>query len=320
LPRWLPSGIRHLIAKRDVSTIRLVSSFLFSYKGLTVPNAVADLSTITRPAPEVDKEILAEFSKFSRRFWVWLWENHRSAFPAWYSYRKFTSVFNWSWDIFGVSSAGPNSSVGASEMGKILVLIAQPFLEGSLPPFTAFSKAWGIKFPTWPTILQTVDAHVTVEQAREFKWGRLSAKLEAAGKVRVFAIVDNLTQVCLRPLHDFLINGLKAFSSCDATHDQSGVTEAFAQKVKQGNLPTYSFDLRAATDLIPRIIYELLFVPLLGVGRTRTWLGLMVDRDYFVGDATRPRTKEGFDPSSPEFVRYGTGQPMGALSSWASLA
>jgi len=34
------------------------------------------------------------------------------------------------------------------------------------------------------------------------KIGQLSIKEEAAGKVRVFAMVDSLTQSVLKPLHD----------------------------------------------------------------------------------------------------------------------
>lgn len=36
--------------------------------------------------------------------------------------------------------------------------------------------------------------------------GRLSLKEEAAGKVRVFAMVDNATQILMHPLHKSLFN------------------------------------------------------------------------------------------------------------------
>jgi hypothetical protein len=150
--------------------------------------------------------------------------------------------------------------------------------------------------------------------------GRLSAKIEAAGKVRVFAIVDSITQILLRPFHDFLMKGLRRFGPNDATHDQNKGVEDFGRYCRERKLPMYSFDLKSATDLIPNVLYRLLFSPLIGEARASSWLSLLVDRDYMVGDPKRKGTAEGFHPASPPTVRYGTGQPIGALSSWASLA
>jgi hypothetical protein len=50
--------------------------------------------------------------------------------------------------------------------------------------------------------------------------GQLKEKLEAAGKIRVFAMVDGWTQSILRPLHNSLFEFLKSLPN-DGTFDQT---------------------------------------------------------------------------------------------------
>jgi hypothetical protein len=77
--------------------------------------------------------------------------------------------------------------------------------------------------------------------------GRLALKHEAAGKVRVFAIVDGWTQSLLRPLHNFLFEILKNIEQ-DGTFDQRRPLDLLIQR----NLPFLgSYDLSAATDRLP---------------------------------------------------------------------
>jgi hypothetical protein len=52
------------------------------------------------------------------------------------------------------------------------------------------------------------------------KIGKLSTKKEAAGKVRVFAMVDVWTQSLLKPLHLALFEFLKSLPN-DGTFDQN---------------------------------------------------------------------------------------------------
>jgi hypothetical protein len=165
--------------------------------------------------------------------------------------------------------------------------------------------------------------------------GKLGFK-EEPGKVRVFAMVDYFTQVIMSPLHQMIFKLLKGVAQ-DGTHDQLRPIErlifeldrlerrraapGFAKsklgsvwnKVKIGRC--HSFDLSAATDRLP-VDYQALIVqqlhPKLGV----TWKELLVGRDYYISDFARKK----YDPDLPAKVRYSTGQPMGALSSWAMLA
>jgi len=183
----------------------------------------------------------------------------------------------------------------------------------------------------------------------ELVLGRLHALYEPAGKIRVIAIVDYWTQMVLKPLHDWMFKLLKNLPM-DATFDQEGKVKAFSEK---GFSEIYSFDLSAATDTIPLQLYRTMLSVILGPEVTDLWLKLLVDRDFVAPKELQPKPltkiekldyksqhawmtkfsgltedeiqvflKDRFvrPPPGVLTVRYGTGQPMGALSSWAALA
>jgi hypothetical protein len=79
--------------------------------------------------------------------------------------------------------------------------------------------------------------------------GQLSFKEEAAGKLRVFALVDVWTQSLLKPLHRELFSLLRAIPN-DGTFDQDESVKRSIQKSKESGY-AYSFDLSAATDRLP---------------------------------------------------------------------
>jgi hypothetical protein len=141
--------------------------------------------------------------------------------------------------------------------------------------------------------------------------GRLHTIEEAAGKVRVVAICDYFTQVALKPVHDYMFQILRNLPT-DATFDQQGAVDRFAAA---GHTEIFSYDLKAATDLIPRILYEHVLSALLGWKTAVLWSSLLTDRYFAV-------SRKAFDlkPGAESMVRYTRGQPMGALSSWAGLA
>jgi len=61
----------------------------------------------------------------------------------------------------------------------------------------------------------------TIGQAmKDQKIGKLSKKAEAAGKIRIFAMVDVWTQSLLKPLHLALFDFLKSLPN-DGTFDQN---------------------------------------------------------------------------------------------------
>lgn len=180
--------------------------------------------------------------------------------------------------------------------------------------------------------------------------GKLAFKVEAAGKVRVFAMVDCFTQWLLNPLHKSIFNFLRKIPE-DATHDQGETLRLFVDRLRRNSISkVYSFDLTAATDRIPVSAQALILDSILGSKKQfgDTWAKFLTDRWYQLSTPVwDPKAITcaalGIDPekekgnpylslklSKPDLngkkhmyvdaVRYATGQPMGALSSWAMLA
>nr|QXN75379.1 MAG: RNA-dependent RNA polymerase [Grapevine-associated mitovirus 4] len=142
--------------------------------------------------------------------------------------------------------------------------------------------------------------------------GKLSLKKEAAGKVRVFAMVDPITQWLFAPLHKFLFLILRGIPM-DGTFNQ--LKPVYRLLRLPGIRSYFSLDLSAATDRLPisiqvGILNNLFkdFIPNFG----DSWAKILVQRDY------RLKSEE-FDIPLTRY-RYSVGQPMGALSSWAMLA
>lgn len=79
--------------------------------------------------------------------------------------------------------------------------------------------------------------------------GQLATKEEAAGKIRVFAMVDVWTQSALQPLHKFLFSFLKSLPN-DGTHDQEASVKRCFKKSTIANC-SFGYDLSAATDRLP---------------------------------------------------------------------
>jgi len=154
--------------------------------------------------------------------------------------------------------------------------------------------------------------------------GRLAALEEPAGKVRVVAMVDIMTQWLLHPLHEALFELLRMIPT-DGTHDQLKPIHRLLRRRPNG--PFYSFDLSAATDRIPLSLQKALLSPILTSWGAEAWGCLLVGRPYVIchKDAgLHPdvsRDAQGITLSGDLYsVTYGAGQPMGAYSSWAMLA
>jgi hypothetical protein len=137
--------------------------------------------------------------------------------------------------------------------------------------------------------------------------GRLSFKEEAAGKLRVFAMVDVITQSLLKPLHDELFGLFKKIPN-DSTHNQDKAYK-YAQELSLKYKASFGFDLSSATDRLPISSQVSILNNLYGIGEL--WKSILVDREYTI------RSNSYGIPLDP--VKYAVGQPMGALSSWAML-
>jgi hypothetical protein len=140
----------------------------------------------------------------------------------------------------------------------------------------------------------------------QLKLGKLSTKIEAAGKVRVFAMVDLWTQSILNPIHKGLFKWLSHLPM-DGTFDQLSPLSRFKDLVTKER---FSFDLSAATDRLPIKLQIQIMKHLYDNEQLATlWASVLVHRDYHLSFQGQQYT-----------LKYAVGQPMGALSSWAMLA
>jgi len=152
----------------------------------------------------------------------------------------------------------------------------------------------------------------------EFIWGkplwfgRLGFK-EEPGKIRVFAMVNILTQTLMYPLHKWIFDRLRMVPT-DGTFNQTAPVERLVEGFQKQGQWVASYDLSAATDRLPLALQVELLKPVLGQKLCELWAYLLVGQPYGL-----PRSAKswnlGFDR-----VFYAVGQPMGAFSSWAMLA
>lgn len=159
--------------------------------------------------------------------------------------------------------------------------------------------------------------------------GKLGFKIEPAGKVRVFAMVDPWTQWLLSPIHQWIFDVLRQISYVDGTFNQLKPIERLQSKyLKIRKYVISSIDLSAATDRLPLSLQIVLLEELLGMviskdraaSLAEAWGKLLVDRLYEVRLSQDIRSKCNLPTDIPKGLTYSIGQPMGALSSWAMLA
>lgn len=154
--------------------------------------------------------------------------------------------------------------------------------------------------------------HSQASQPKHEYLGKLGLKMEAAGKMRVFAMVDPWTQWLLAPIHKVIFNVLRKLPQ-DGTFDQL----APLKRAFDHNKPLFSMDLSSATDRLPISLQEDLIRDLFGltVKESQAWRELLVGRSYAL-----PKSMISKKNPAITSVTYSVGQPMGALSSWAMLA
>lgn len=143
---------------------------------------------------------------------------------------------------------------------------------------------------------------------------QFAIKLEPAGKVRVFALVDTITQSFLRPLHNLLFEILKGIPN-DGTFDQDASVKRSMEKAEKAG-KAFSFDLTAATDRVPVALSESILAGLLSNSHyAMYWRLVLTKRPFWFN----PKIAEKYNIDKGPYY-YAVGQPMGGLSSWAMLA
>nr|UJQ92619.1 MAG: putative RNA-dependent RNA polymerase [Mitoviridae sp.] len=331
LPASFGLGLRNMIRSGNLPVIRVMASLLNIYRAMDAKHPEFSVDTITQPCPDLKEvPLFIEFQSFCREVFPTLIEELYGEKPL-FQYESALGLL--------LRTAGPNFS-GPSSAST--VLDAQAWrnaphnyvkewfeMHGDVLMSENLAKQ-GIEHQWLPDILSETENSVlsigkilmAVRPSKAFVangaaiLGRLHTIDEPAGKVRVVAICDYWTQAALKPVHEFLFQILRCIPS-DATFDQDGRTVSYFQR---GLSPHWSFDLKSATDLIPLPLYKEVLRPFLDGTeegtRTTLWANILTDRDFHL-----PPTHSGDgDISMPKTVRYLTGQPMGALSSWASMA
>lgn len=206
-------------------------------------------------------------------------------------------------------TAGGQVSTNPFVLVNAAVNLRQRGLAGCVEYFIKyFEKGTKVPYPGLMTVFQGA-AHLPLDLIPSLGGavGRLGFKDEPAGKVRVFAMVDAWTQWVLEPFHAFLFDILRVIEE-DGTFDQLKPVKEKARTCTSA----YSLDLSAATDRLPLSIQIELFASLVSREFATQWAMLLVGRHYVA-----ITNKYG---GLQMALEYAVGQPMGALSSWASLA
>lgn len=143
--------------------------------------------------------------------------------------------------------------------------------------------------------------------------GRLSLKEEAAGKIRVFAITDCITQSLMAPLSNWIFSILKKIPM-DGTFDQSAPLKRLQTLMSEGTIKgeIYSYDLSSATDRLPILLQKDILSILSGnEDFASSWCSIMTSREWTL---LKNKSTDMYI-SEDLHLKYAVGQPMGALSS-----
>lgn len=120
------------------------------------------------------------------------------------------------------------------------------------------SLGWNVmwfteKFNQMASIARNIEGHPgflnRIKDSIVSPFGQFAVKEEAAGKLRVFALGDSISQSILSPLHTALFSLLKEIPN-DGTFDQDASVKRCSEKATTAG-KAFSFDLSAATDRLP---------------------------------------------------------------------
>ena len=349
LPRVICAAHRLRIKGGDKAVIRFWMGLFTLYRVLTFRGKLS-LATITDPGVELPDDLLHDFRIFLRDFWKMLKAFGVNPLRSVLSTEDLLSPGNrikrsksyWRFPSLEgtrkvLMSSGPNSRVtaGNSVVSHGYDALLWSMADDLRPYLHAMCLFTGnIHF------LDSVPFKLAADERTrwlnrnvwaEHNLGQLSIR-EEPGKLRVFAMVDSVTQWVLYPLHKALFSVLRAIPQ-DGTFDQLAPVKKLIETLRsEGKSSVWSFDLSAATDRIPVELQELTLAGFTSPSFASVWRSLLCNRPYKVPQLW---TKT-FGPTGPlrevkltsgktqlqssDTVMYAVGQPMGAYSSWAMLA
>jgi hypothetical protein len=299
LPRIIPVRSRRIILnKRPGYTIiiRFYLSLFYVYRVIKF-DPVESLSSITEKGVDFNMGL---FERYIERFLdLFIKDDQHRLIPVFYMKNFFSKYFS-------INRSSPFTSLSTWSSHPVAMIKAASALMHS-PISLEFSKLARCFGPS--TLLFTVRSLGLQLPGRVKTLGKLGFKVEAAGKLRVFAMVDPFTQWLLYPLHKLIFSILRKIPMDGTFNQLRPVKRLLRLKPKA----LYSLDLSAATDRLPISLQSMILDHLIAEidNFGSLWARLLVGRGY---KYTLPISKES------GIVTYSVGQPMGALSSWAMLA
>lgn len=137
---------------------------------------------------------------------------------------------------------------------------------------------------------------------RRAGWIRgIAVRSDREFKLRPFALLDFWSQEALEPLHKYAFRWLQGFKT-DFTFDQLKAREYLKSLTPSNHY--HSLDLTSATDRFPMSLQVKLLSLFIGDEKAQAWKDIMIGYPFkLISDGTE--------------IQYGSGQPMGAYSSWA---
>lgn len=306
LPRFIPQHIRIRIRAGDPVAIRITLTLINLYRVIEFPGTLK-IKTITQPSKGhggLDSQIESYLPLFVKLFII----------DRGFDEDKITRLLNkYSNDnIIPMFKGGPGVKGALGQwntmpwimLRALKALQLDPKLWEAMTNFLGSLSYERMKFgiKVGESVINADYQGVPLIKPLPYL-GKLGLKAEAAGKIRVFAMVDAWTQWILYPMHKLafdILHGVKM----DGTFDQTAPLQFI-----RGDKGLFSLDLSAATDRIPLRVQRQLWSFILGHELAGSWALLLTGRAY------RLHNKDSY-----EDLHYAVGQPMGALSSWASLA
>jgi hypothetical protein len=256
-PRLSKSGLPSIIGTVDRSSIcnssfriiRMYLSIFSIYRVIKLP-FTPKLNTITDSYTGSEMHL--------NDFNLWLLKNSKVWLQSFLSMRSLTAV-----KVLPLLKSAPAGQRSFSHLiSSYLSLKQHPVVWTAIGLYIEKTKSSNLK-----VIFDNVEYFLTKEPTiipSLSPIGRLSFKEEAAGKLRVFAMVDVITQSLLRPLHDNLFEMFKTIPT-DSTHDQEKAF-SYAQSLSLKYGASFGFDLSSATDRLPISSQVAILNNLFGIG------------------------------------------------------
>lgn len=339
LPRIIPAAERHRIRRGDIRVIRFWTGLFNLYRVIQIPG-VLKLQTITDPfkgSPLSLIELVGQLIDSRRLFFDYLpdFPSVRSSnlVPKDFVLSRSASPSN-KMSCLGIITDISLMNTEAPQLWQEVLYylhsvetkVSSPFLKALQTGYELGErlKAFDMKemtgVKTGLKFMQT--DHLMMKDSLRahglpagLGLSQFAIKIEAAGKIRLFALMDSVTQSVLAPLHQAMFSLLRMIPN-DGTFDQEESIRRSQFKACQAG-KAYSFDLTAATDRLPASLTSLIIEEIFNKeGMGESWLNLMTQRPFSFNADTAKKLKLDTETS----YRYSVGQPMGGLSSWAGLA